>query len=58
MQKHVLYIELMNEPGAGESQGEHRADGGRLDHRAEGLMVVDAGPLGETAKNPASLVPL
>jgi hypothetical protein len=32
-------------------------DGGRLDYRAEGLIVVDAGPLGEAVKNPASLVP-
>jgi hypothetical protein len=57
VQERVLYIELMNGPGAGDDQGEHRADGGRLDHRAEGLIVVDAGPLGEDAKNPTSLVP-
>jgi hypothetical protein len=32
-------------------------DGGRLDDQAESLIVVDAGPLGEAAKNPTSLVP-
>jgi hypothetical protein len=31
-------------------------DRGRLDHRAEGLIVVDDESLGEAAKNPASLV--
>jgi hypothetical protein len=57
VQERVLYIELMNGPGAGDGQGEHRADGGRLDHRAGGLIVVDAVPLDEAVKNPASLVP-
>jgi hypothetical protein len=47
----------MNWPEAGDGQGEHGADCGRLDHWAEGLIVVDAGSLGEAAKNPASLVP-
>jgi hypothetical protein len=32
-------------------------DHGWLDHRAEGLIAVDAGSLGEDVKNPASLVP-
>jgi hypothetical protein len=47
----------MNRPGAGDGQGEDGADRGRLDHRAEGLIVVNAGSLGEAVKNPASLVP-
>jgi hypothetical protein len=47
----------MNRPGAGDNQGEDGADRDRLDHRAEGLIVVDAGSLGEVTKNPASLVP-
>jgi hypothetical protein len=46
----------MNRPGAGDSQGVDGADRGQLDHRAEGLIVVDAGSLGEATKNPASLV--
>jgi hypothetical protein len=31
-------------------------NGGRLDNWAESLIVVDVGPLGETVKNPTSLV--
>jgi hypothetical protein len=48
----------MNQPGAGDGMGEHGADRGRLDHRAEGIIIVDAGSLGEAMKDPASLVPL
>jgi hypothetical protein len=47
----------MNRSGAGDNQGEDGADRGYLDHRAEGLIVVDAESLGEDAKNPTSLVP-
>jgi hypothetical protein len=46
----------MNWPGGGDGQGEHGADHGRLDHRVEDLIVVDAGSLGEAVKDPASLV--
>ena len=48
----------MHGPPARESQREHRADGGWLHHRAEGLVVVDTGALSEAPENPASLVPL
>jgi hypothetical protein len=44
--------------GTGDSQGKHRADGGRLDHWAEGLIIVNAELLGEAAKDPTNLVPL
>jgi hypothetical protein len=47
----------MNRSGAEDGQGEHGEDRGRLDHRAECLIVVDTGSLGEAAKNPVSLVP-
>jgi hypothetical protein len=47
----------MNGPGAGDDQVEHHANSGRLNHQAEGLIIVDAGPLGEAAKDLASLVP-
>jgi hypothetical protein len=47
MQERVLHIKLMNRPGARDGSGEHGAGHGRLDHRAEGLIVVDAGSLGE-----------
>jgi hypothetical protein len=56
MQDRILHIELMNRLGAGDGQGEHGADRGQLDHWAEGLIVVDAGSLGEAAKNLTSLV--
>jgi hypothetical protein len=48
----------MNRLGAGDDQGEHGADHDRLNHRAKGLIVVDAGSLGEATNDPASLVPL
>jgi hypothetical protein len=57
MQELILHIELMNRPGAGDGQGEHGVDHGRHDYRAECLIVVDTGSLGEAAKNPTSLVP-
>jgi hypothetical protein len=57
VQEHILHIKLMNRPGAKDGQGEHGADRGRLDHRAEGLIVVDTGSLGEATKDPTSLVP-
>jgi hypothetical protein len=57
VQEHILHIKLMNEQGAGDDQGEHGVDHGRLDHRVKGLIVVDARSLGEAAKNPTSFVP-
>jgi hypothetical protein len=56
MQEHILHIELVNQLGEGDNQGEHGADRGRLEHWDEGLIIVDTGSLGEAAKNPASLV--
>jgi hypothetical protein len=58
VQEGVLDVELVNWPGASKGQREHRADGGRLHNRAEGLIVVDSGALSESSKDPASLVPL
>jgi hypothetical protein len=57
VKEHILHIELMNQSGVGDSQREDGVDRGRLDHQAEGLIVVDAGSLVEAAKNPVSLVP-
>jgi hypothetical protein len=57
VQEHILHIDLMNGSGAGDNQGEHGADRGRLDHRAEGLIVVNIESLGEAAKDLVSLVP-
>jgi len=53
----ILHVELADRPIPGRSNAEHGADRGRLDDRAEGLVVVDAGLLGETADDPARLVP-
>jgi hypothetical protein len=47
----------MNRPGVGDGQGENGVDRSRLDHRDEGLIVVDAESLGEAVKNSTSLVP-
>jgi hypothetical protein len=56
VQEHIHQIKLMNQPGAEDGQGEHNVECGRLDHWAEGLIVVDAGSLGEATKDPVSLV--
>jgi hypothetical protein len=58
MQKHILYIKLVNRPGARDDQGEHGVYCGQLDYWVEGLIVVDAESLGEATKNPTSLVPV
>jgi hypothetical protein len=53
----ILHIKLMNRPRAGDVQGEHGADRGRLDHQVEGLIIVDTESLGEATKDPVSLAP-
>jgi hypothetical protein len=58
MQEHVLHIKLVNGLWVWDYQGEHRANNGRLDHQAKGLIIVNTGPLGEVAKDPTSLVPI
>jgi hypothetical protein len=58
MQERILHSELVNRPGVGDGQGEHGADHGWLDHRAKGLIIVDARSLGEAVKNPVSHVPV
>jgi hypothetical protein len=58
MQEHVLHIKLVNGLWVWDYQGEHCANNGRLDHQAKGLIIVNAGPLGEVTKDPTSLVPI
>jgi hypothetical protein len=53
----VLDVELVHEPTPGDSQSQHSPDGGRLDDRDEGLIVVHPGVLSEPPKDPTSLVP-
>jgi hypothetical protein len=57
MQEHILHIKMMKRPGAGDEQGEHGADCGRLDYQVKCLIVVDTGSLSEATKDPASLLP-
>jgi hypothetical protein len=56
MKEGVLDVELVDRPIPGEGEEEDGADGGELDDWAESLIVVHAGSLGESPKNPASLV--
>ena len=52
MKKGVLHVQLMNGPRSGGGDAEDDADGGRLDNRAESLVVVDAVLLRETTNDP------
>jgi hypothetical protein len=56
MEKSVLHVELLNRPVTGNSNGEHRAHGGRFHNRAERLIIVHTGALSETPKDLTSLV--
>jgi hypothetical protein len=46
----------MDHPVPGEGEGKDGANGGELDDRAEGLVIVHSGALGEAPKDPAGLV--
>jgi hypothetical protein len=52
----ILHVELLNEPGTGDSSSEHHANSDRFYNRVEGLVVVDSGALSETPKDPMGLV--
>jgi hypothetical protein len=56
MKKCVLHIKLMDRPVPGMSQREDGANRGWLDNGAESFSIINTGTLGETAKNPSSLV--
>jgi len=56
VEKGVLHIELVNRPVQGMSQGNDSMNSGRLDNRAESLVIVDAGLLGEPTEYPTSFV--
>ena len=48
MQEHILDVELMNGPRAGESQTKYHTIGGRLHNWTQSLVVVNLGLLSET----------
>ena len=48
MEESILDIKLTNRPRIGDSNVENQTDGGRLDDRAESLVIVDAWTLGLT----------
>jgi hypothetical protein len=56
MEEGIFHIELLNGPVMGDSSGEHRANSGRFNNRAESLIVVDSRALIETSKDPTGLV--
>jgi hypothetical protein len=56
VEKSVLHVELLNRLLTGNSNGEHRAHGGRFHNRVERLIVVHTRALSETPEDPMSLV--
>jgi hypothetical protein len=56
VKKSIVDVELMHGPITRESNTEDYVNSGRLDDRAESLIIVDTRTLGEAAKNPACLV--
>jgi hypothetical protein len=54
----VRDVELVDRPVPGHRQGQNSPDGGRLDHRTEGLVEVDPRALSEAPEHIAGLVPL
>jgi hypothetical protein len=52
MEEGILDVELMDRPVAGEDD----ADSGEFDDRAEDLIVVYSGALGEAPKDPTGFV--
>jgi hypothetical protein len=56
MEEGILDVELMDRPVPGEGEGEDDTDGGEVDDKAEGLIIVHSGALGEASKDLAGLV--
>jgi hypothetical protein len=56
MEESILHIKLMKLPILGVSESKNGADCGWLDDGTESLLVVDSGPLSETAEDPAGFV--
>jgi hypothetical protein len=58
MEEGIPHVELVDRPVPGQCQGQNSPDGGRLDHRTEGLVVVDPRALVEAAEHITGFVPL
>ena len=58
VKKSILHIKLVNRPLTREGQREHCPHSSWLHNQAESLTEIYARTLGETPKNPTSLVPL
>jgi hypothetical protein len=58
MEEGVLDVELVHGPTSGDSQSQHSPDGGKIDDRADGLIVVHTEALSEPSEDPTSLVPV
>jgi hypothetical protein len=56
MEEGILDVELIDHPVPREGEGEDGLNGGELDDRTEGLIVVHSRALGETPEDPTGLV--
>lgn len=56
MEEDILDIDLMDYLVSREGEGEDDPNGGELEDRVEGLVVVHSWALGETSKNSTGLV--
>jgi hypothetical protein len=52
----VLDVELVHGPTPGDSQCQHSPNSGRIDDRAEGLIIVHPRALGEPPEDPTTIV--
>jgi hypothetical protein len=58
MEEGILHVELVDRLVPGQSESQDSSDSGRLDHRTEGLVVVNPGALGKAPLHIAGLVSL
>ena len=56
LQKGILHIELMNRPMTRYSKAKNSANGGRLDHMNESLVIIYAMLLRKSLNHPTSFV--
>jgi len=58
MKKSILHIKLMHWPMARDRKRQNCSDSSRLHNGTESLIIVDAGTLSESSKNPTCFVAL